>query len=77
VLHQRRGAHGAAYFDQSADRGLVGVQVHRIHEIRGERAVRRIAQAMARADPREAIDAMAQDAPAADQIGPAQRQLRV
>ena len=32
---------------------------------------------MARADPREAIDAMAQDAPAADQIGPAQRQLGV
>ena len=51
--------------------------MHGIHEVGGERAVSRVAQAMACADPLEAIDAMAQDAPAADQIGPAQRQLRV
>jgi hypothetical protein len=46
-------------------------------KVGGERPVSRVAQAMARADPREVIDTMAQDAPAADQIGPAQRQLRV
>jgi hypothetical protein len=75
VLDQHRGADGAAYFDQGADRGPVGVQVHGIHEVGGERTVRRVAQAMGRADPLQAIDPMGENAPAADQIGPAQRQL--
>ena len=51
--------------------------MHGVHEVGGERAVCRVAQAMARADPLQTMDAMAQDAPAADQIGPTQRQLRM
>jgi hypothetical protein len=75
VLDQHPCPDGAAHFEHRCHGGLVRVQMHRIHEVGGERSVRRVGQAMARADAREAIDAMAEETTAADQIGAAERQL--